>query len=226
MSKKSLVVIWMVVLAALVLLPAAGWAQEMVMDEAVAADAAADDGGGMGLWSIIAGSGWLGIILWTALLGCSVAAAWLAIDFSITVNPKKIIPVAVVSSVIGIGVFYVLVSWLAIVGTGPQNAIALAQDSATAGDIFFTPVHEHLGPWAVDLFKVLLMTGSFACGMAFHNCAARYLYAVGRENVIPGMRRLAHVKANLAASDAGPLPAELMAELRKHRWVRLQQPQA
>lgn len=104
-------------------------------------------------------------------------------------NPKKIIPVAVVSSVIGIGVFYVLVSWLAIVGTGPRNAIALAQDSATAGDIFFTPVHEHLGPWAVDLFKVLLMTGSFACGMAFHNCAARYLYAVGRENVIPGMRR-------------------------------------
>lgn len=104
-------------------------------------------------------------------------------------NPKKIIPVAVVSSVVGIGVFYVLVSWLAIVGTGPLNAVALAQDSSTAGDIFFTPVREHLGHWAVGLFKVLLMTGSFACGLAFHNCAARYLYAVGRENVVPGMRR-------------------------------------
>ncbi|MBI3214575.1 MAG: APC family permease [Mycobacterium sp.] len=104
-------------------------------------------------------------------------------------NPKKIIPIAVVSSVIGIGVFYVLVSWLAIVGTGPQNAIALAQDSATAGNIFFNPVQQHLGQWAVDLFKILLMTGSFACGMAFHNCAARYLYALGRENVIPGMRK-------------------------------------
>ena len=104
-------------------------------------------------------------------------------------NPKKIIPIAVVSSVIGIGVFYVLVSWLAIVGTGPDNAVALAQDSATAGNIFFNPVHQHLGQWAVDMFKVLLMTGSFACGMAFHNCAARYLYAIGRENVVPGMRR-------------------------------------
>ncbi|MBI3225828.1 MAG: APC family permease [Mycolicibacterium cosmeticum] len=104
-------------------------------------------------------------------------------------NPKKIIPIAVVSSVIGIGVFYVLVSWLAIVGTGPDNAVALAQDSATAGNIFFNPVHEHLGQWAVDLFKILLMTGSFACGMAFHNCAARYLYALGREDVIPGMRK-------------------------------------
>ncbi|AKS30759.1 APC family permease [Mycolicibacterium goodii] len=104
-------------------------------------------------------------------------------------NPKKIIPIAVVSSVIGIGAFYVIVSWLAIVGTGPQNAIALAQDSDTAGNIFFNPVHEHLGTWAVDLFKILLMTGSFACGMAFHNCAARYLYAIGRENVVPGMRK-------------------------------------
>lgn len=104
-------------------------------------------------------------------------------------NPKKIIPIAILSSVIGIGVFYILISWLAIVGTGPQNAIALAQDSTTAGDIFFNPVHQHLGVWAVDLFKILLMTGSFACGMAFHNCAARYIYAIGRENVIPGMRK-------------------------------------
>ena len=104
-------------------------------------------------------------------------------------NPKKIIPIAVVASVIGIGVFYIFISWMAIVGTGPSKSVALAQDSATAGDIFFGPVGEHLGTWAVDMFRILLMTGSFACGMAFHNCAARYIYAIGRENVIPGMRK-------------------------------------
>jgi aryl-alcohol dehydrogenase-like predicted oxidoreductase len=38
--------------------------------------------------------------------------------------------------------------------------------------------------------------------------------------VIPGMRKLHHVDANLACSDAGPLPAGLHAELRQHRWVR------
>jgi aryl-alcohol dehydrogenase-like predicted oxidoreductase len=38
--------------------------------------------------------------------------------------------------------------------------------------------------------------------------------------VIPGMRRPAHVRANLAASDAGPLPAGLVARLRHHRWDR------
>jgi len=38
--------------------------------------------------------------------------------------------------------------------------------------------------------------------------------------VIPGMRKLSHVQSNITASDAGPLPAELLDELRKHRWVR------
>jgi hypothetical protein len=28
------------------------------------------------------------------------------------------------------------------------------------------------------------------------------------------------VRANLAASDAGPLPEALLAELRRHRWDR------
>jgi aryl-alcohol dehydrogenase-like predicted oxidoreductase len=38
--------------------------------------------------------------------------------------------------------------------------------------------------------------------------------------IIPGMRKLAHVKANIAASDAGRLPSELYERLREYRWVR------
>lgn len=102
-------------------------------------------------------------------------------------NPKKIIPIAIMTSVLGIGVFYILISWLAIVGTGPTNAIGLAQDSNTAPWIFFGPVQQNLGRWAAVMFQILLMSGSFACGMAFHNCAARYIYAVGREGFIPGL---------------------------------------
>ncbi|TCC06323.1 aldo/keto reductase [Kribbella soli] len=39
--------------------------------------------------------------------------------------------------------------------------------------------------------------------------------------VIPGMRSVRHVQANLATGTAEPLPAELMAELRRHRWDRV-----
>ncbi len=38
--------------------------------------------------------------------------------------------------------------------------------------------------------------------------------------VIPGMRRPEHVEANCAASDAKPLPAEMLATLRAHGWSR------
>jgi aryl-alcohol dehydrogenase-like predicted oxidoreductase len=38
--------------------------------------------------------------------------------------------------------------------------------------------------------------------------------------IIPGMRKIANVEANLAASDRGPLPEPVYAELEKHRWDR------
>lgn len=104
-------------------------------------------------------------------------------------NPTKLIPRATMLSVVGIGIFYVIVSWAAIVGTGPDRAVALAQDSATAGQIFFGPLEENLGTWAAVPFEFFLMTGSLACGMAFHNCASRYLYAIGREDSLPGLGR-------------------------------------
>jgi aryl-alcohol dehydrogenase-like predicted oxidoreductase len=41
--------------------------------------------------------------------------------------------------------------------------------------------------------------------------------------MIPGMRKTRHVDANLAASDRGPLPPDLIAALRGHRWNRVVQ---
>jgi aryl-alcohol dehydrogenase-like predicted oxidoreductase len=38
--------------------------------------------------------------------------------------------------------------------------------------------------------------------------------------IIPGMRKIKNVESNLSASDKGPLPAALHAQLRQHRWVR------
>ena len=38
--------------------------------------------------------------------------------------------------------------------------------------------------------------------------------------IIPGMRRVKNVEANLGISDGKALSPELMARLRKHRWVR------
>jgi amino acid transporter len=104
-------------------------------------------------------------------------------------DPKKIIPRATMISVLGVGIFYVFVSWMAIAGTGPQQSVELAQNADTSSEIFFGPVRSTYGEWAITLFNILLVTGSFACGMAFHNCASRYLYALGREGLSSGLQK-------------------------------------
>ncbi|MGH3730855.1 MAG: aldo/keto reductase [Micromonosporaceae bacterium] len=58
-------------------------------------------------------------------------------------------------------------------------------------------------------------------GMTMPELALRFiLQHPAVSTVIPGMRSLRHVRANLATSDAPPLDEALMAELRTHRWDR------
>lgn len=101
-------------------------------------------------------------------------------------NPKKIIPKATMISVLGVGIFYVFVSWMAISGTGESKAVEVA--TANPLGLFFGPTEQYVGAWAVDVMQWLMITGSLACGMAFHNCAARYMYALGREGVLPSLK--------------------------------------
>ncbi|MEU9474572.1 APC family permease [Streptomyces sp. NPDC048191] len=103
-------------------------------------------------------------------------------------DPKRIIPKATMISVLGVGVFYVFVSWMAITGNGEAEAVKAAS-SANPLALFFNPTERYVGHWAVDVMQWLMITGSLACGMAFHNCAARYLYALGREGVLPSLKR-------------------------------------
>ncbi|WP_412074782.1 APC family permease [Streptomyces xanthophaeus] len=98
-------------------------------------------------------------------------------------DPKRVIPKATLISVVGVGLFYIYVSWMTIAGNGLSKSVELSA-SASPLDLFFAPTQQFIGSWAVDSFQWLLLTGSFACGMAFHQCAARYLYAIGREGFL------------------------------------------
>lgn len=104
-------------------------------------------------------------------------------------NPRKIIPIATIIAVTGVGVFYIFVSWMTVAGNGAAGSIQRAQSSNPL-DMFFHPTELFVGHWAVLVFQWLMMTGSFACALAFHNCAARYGYALGREGLLP--RALGH----------------------------------
>ena len=58
-------------------------------------------------------------------------------------------------------------------------------------------------------------------GMSMAELALRWILADPRiSTVIPGMRKVRNVEANLAAADAPPLDASLLEELKSHRWDR------
>jgi len=58
-------------------------------------------------------------------------------------------------------------------------------------------------------------------GVTMPEMALRFILNEKRvSTIIPGMRKLRHVESNIATSDAGPLPEELHAKLRQHRWDR------
>ena len=60
-----------------------------------------------------------------------------------------------------------------------------------------------------------------AAGLTMPEMALRFiLNNPDVSTIIPGMRKVRNVEANIAACDAGPLPDELHAQLRPFRWDR------
>ena len=68
----------------------------------------------------------------------------------------------------------------------------------------------------VESLKKLVLAG-----MTLPELALRYILEhPAVTTTIPGMRRVRHVEKNLAASDGRRLPAQLVTDVRKHRWDR------
>jgi aryl-alcohol dehydrogenase-like predicted oxidoreductase len=82
--------------------------------------------------------------------------------------------------------------------------------------IYFGP--ENLGP---TVERVEALRPVVPKGLTLAELALRFILDEPRvDTVIPGMRSIAHVRANLAVSDAPSLTDALRGELRRHRWDR------
>lgn len=99
-------------------------------------------------------------------------------------DPKRIVPMSLYISVIGLGLFYIITSWAA-VSAYPDFDSMVTQAATNSGEFFKAPLAASVGGWAREVMSVLILTSAFACGMAFHNTAARYIYSLAREGVLP-----------------------------------------
>jgi amino acid transporter len=116
-------------------------------------------------------------------------------------NPKKMMAQAIYISCIGLGIVYTFWSWMVVSAYGSskdqwpwavstQYGIKSAPASVGLphGDyssVFYPVAQKFAGVGIKDLFEVLIITGSFACSLAFWNTSNRYLFSMGRERILP-----------------------------------------
>lgn len=128
-------------------------------------------------------------------------------------DAKRIIPKVLMISVISLGIFYTLISWCAM-SAYPTEADMLAKAFSDSGNFFIGPLNTFVGPWAGEVMGVFILTSSFACGMAFHNTASRYMYSLGREGVLPsrfGKTHEVHFSPHIASNTQSVLAAAWIA---------------
>ena len=122
------------------------------------------------------------------------AAFWSWVGFEMAPNyaeesrdPHKIASIATYGSVIGLGIFYMVVSYAFVTGWGLTGSVQAVSDqlNGTYASAFYPLADRFVGGWLTAVIEVLAVTSSFACAMAFYNTAARYLFALGREGVLP-----------------------------------------
>jgi amino acid transporter len=118
-----------------------------------------------------------------------------------TRDPRRTVARATYIAVTTIGLLYGLSAWAMSVATGPAGIVPAAREHRT--ELMFDLVKPEVGQTLVDTGHVLLLTSLFAALLAFHHMVARYLFALGRERVLPAA--LGRTNHRTGAPKAGSL---------------------
>ncbi len=97
-----------------------------------------------------------------------------------TRNPKRNIIIAILVSVIGIGLFYVFIGYASVIAWGPSHMSTYASSTIP----FVTLTLHNMSRFWVWALTILTLNGSLACALAIHNAQVRMLYALGRDELI------------------------------------------
>ncbi|XVX18731.1 APC family permease [Actinomycetota bacterium] len=127
-------------------------------------------------------------------------------------DPKRTVPRATFLAVLTIGLFYTFTSWLMVNAQGADTLVehlgGLKPDPTA---FLFELGGVYLGSTATTLMSLLFATSVFAALLAFHNSVARYLFALGREGIVP--ERLGRTHPIHLSPHAGSLSQSVLATL-------------
>jgi amino acid transporter len=130
-------------------------------------------------------------------------------------SPKRLMGPATYISVIGLGVLYTGIAYMFVTGWGGTAAVRAVSDQFNGKyeSAFYPLTSRFFGASLTDVFKLLIVTSSFACATAFYNTAARYAFSMGRERVLPSWMSRTH------SSHRSPHLAAMVVTVLVGAWV-------
>jgi amino acid transporter len=122
-------------------------------------------------------------------------------------DPKRTVARATYATVAFTAIFYAVSAWAMSANVGSAN---LQQAAGEAGPgLVFGPIAQYTNSTMADIANVLFLTSMFATMLSFHNAVARYLFALGRERVLP--RQLARVGVRTGGPIVGSIAQTVLA---------------
>ncbi|MEI6405031.1 MAG: amino acid permease [Actinomycetes bacterium] len=119
------------------------------------------------------------IIAFTSFVGFESAALY----GEETRDPERSIPRATYIAVSTVGAFYIFITWVIVGAVGVDS---VRQQAHSDGGVFvLNLINSYGGEIVYDIAAVLLCTSVLASYSALHNAASRYLFALGREAIMP-----------------------------------------
>ena len=107
-------------------------------------------------------------------------------------DPEKTVARATYISVITIGIFYLISSFMMLTALGSEGVMALGLDKAST--LFMELTTSYVAKIVADLAQVFLVTSTFAALLAQHNAVTRYCYSFGKDGVLPEKFAQVHPK--------------------------------
>lgn len=119
------------------------------------------------------------VFVFVAYVGFEVAAVY----FEEMREPKKTVGRATYAGVITLSLFYLLCAWAYILYFGTDNAATVAGEDPAGS--FLTAIEGSFGSIVGQIVAIQLLTSVLASDLSIANVAARYVYSLGVDRVLP-----------------------------------------
>jgi amino acid transporter len=100
-----------------------------------------------------------------------------------SMRPRRDPGRATLAAVLVLALLAAAAAWSLSVAAGPDQVAAQARSRGS--ELVFDLAAARLTPWAVTLGRIVLLTALVAAALALHHAMTRYLFALGRERVLP-----------------------------------------